>query len=171
MSANALVFAVWLVTFCIRYSQAKCILVAAICVFLSVCLSCTAFIHYCTHPDVTLGNSRGCTVGRICNRCSGFVAMATNMPNGKCQRVLLVIGLCSFHTHMQSDWDHFFEYICTCYTLNYAIDVAAASSMPVYVIAGKSHWRAAFNAKKCVNQTCQTHFGLFERPQKCHRLR
>ena len=33
-----------------------------------------------------------CTIGRICNRCTGFIAMTT-APNAKCQRVL-VLALC-----------------------------------------------------------------------------
>ena len=39
-----------------------------------------------------------------------------------------------------------------------------------HIFAGRSRWSAAFNAEKCVNPTCQTRFGLLERPQKCHRL-
>jgi len=48
---------------------------------LCVCLSIIAFPHYCTDPDVSWGNGRGCplvvTIWRICNRCTGFVAMTT----------------------------------------------------------------------------------------------
>ena len=47
-------------------------------------------------PGCNLGNGRGalwlCTIGRICNRCTGFVAMTT-APNAKCQRVL-ILTLC-----------------------------------------------------------------------------
>ena len=54
---------------------------ARLCVCLSVCLSAAARPHYCTDPDVTWGNGRGCpqlcTIGRICNRCTGCVAMTT----------------------------------------------------------------------------------------------
>jgi len=50
-------------------------------VCVSVCLSVAAFPHYCMDPDVTWGNGRGalslCTIGRICNRCTGFVAITT----------------------------------------------------------------------------------------------
>jgi len=42
-----------LITFCIRRSQGKCVLVTAVCV--SVCLSLAAFPHYCMDPDVTWG--------------------------------------------------------------------------------------------------------------------
>jgi len=39
------------------------------------------FTHYCTDPDVTWGNGRGalqlCNIGRIGNRCMGFVAVTT----------------------------------------------------------------------------------------------
>jgi len=31
-----------------------------------------------------------CTVGHICNRCAGFVAITTK-PNAKCQRVLVLV--------------------------------------------------------------------------------
>jgi len=49
----------------------------------SVCLSLPAAVclRYCTDPDVTLGVVGDapwlCTIGRICNRCMGCVAMAT----------------------------------------------------------------------------------------------
>ena len=36
----------------------KCILITATCV--SGCLSLATFPHYCTDPDVTWGNGRGC---------------------------------------------------------------------------------------------------------------
>ena len=48
----------------------------------SVCV-CPAlhFLRYFTDLDVTLGNGKGCPLvvhfGQICNRCTGFVAMAT----------------------------------------------------------------------------------------------
>jgi len=55
-------------------------------VCLSVCLSLAAFPHYCTDPDVTWRNSRGyawlCTIGRTCNRCTGFVATTTQRRSG-----------------------------------------------------------------------------------------
>ena len=40
-------------------SQAKCTVTTAVCVCLSVYLSLAAFPHYCTDPDVTMGNARG----------------------------------------------------------------------------------------------------------------
>ena len=40
-----------------HYSQAKCIVLTAVCV--CVCLYLAAY-HYCTDTDVTLGNGRGC---------------------------------------------------------------------------------------------------------------
>ena len=42
------------ITFRITHSQAKCIVVTAVCV--RVCLSLATFLHYCTDPDVTLAN-------------------------------------------------------------------------------------------------------------------
>ena len=61
--------------------DAKRILVMRIC--LSVCLSLhvAACRHYCMDPDVTWVNGRGalrlCTIGWICNRCMGFIAVTT----------------------------------------------------------------------------------------------
>ena len=52
------------IPFCIRHSQAKCMLVMAICV--CVCLSHAAFIRYCTHLGVTLKNGRGCCLAVHC---------------------------------------------------------------------------------------------------------
>ena len=54
-----------------------------LCVSPSVFLSIAAFPHYCTDPDVTWWNAKGalwlCTFRRICNRCTGFVAMTTQL--------------------------------------------------------------------------------------------
>jgi len=62
-----------------RIAEAKCVVATAVCV--SVCLSLAPFPHYCTDRGVTWGNRRGaiwlCTVGRICSRCTGFVAVTT----------------------------------------------------------------------------------------------
>ena len=73
--------------------DAKCILVSVYC---PVCLSLTAFPHYCTDPDVTwetVGAPHLCTIGRkICNQCTGFVAKTT-CSNAKCQQ-LLVLHVC-----------------------------------------------------------------------------
>ena len=50
-------------------------------VCLCTCLSLAACPHYCTDPDVTWGMVGGalqlCAIGRICNWCTGFVAMTT----------------------------------------------------------------------------------------------
>jgi len=58
-----------------------------------VCVSVpriTACLHYCTDPDVTWGSGRGalllCTIGRICNRCTGLL-LWQHSANAKCQRV------------------------------------------------------------------------------------
>jgi len=51
---------VLIVTFCIRHSQAKCILVAPMPIYVSVCVSLAAFPHYCMYQDVAWGNGRGC---------------------------------------------------------------------------------------------------------------
>jgi len=48
-------------------------------VCLSVCLSHAAFPHCCTYPGISWWNGRGalllCTIRRVCNRCTGFIAM------------------------------------------------------------------------------------------------
>jgi len=67
--------------------DAKCIVVTRVCV--SVCLFAAACLHYCTDPDVTWGSGRECslcTIGRICNRCTGCIAMATLEMRGSAQR-------------------------------------------------------------------------------------
>ena len=55
-----------------------------VCVCVCVCPRPHA-IHYCTDPDVTWGSGRGCTVGQICNRCTGCIAMATLEIRGRVQ--------------------------------------------------------------------------------------
>ena len=57
-NANA-VLGLALITFRIKHSQARCIVMTAVCVSVCVCLSLASFIHYCTGPDVTLRNGRG----------------------------------------------------------------------------------------------------------------
>jgi len=42
---------------------------------LCVCLSVCPLPH--SHTTVTRGNGRRCPIGRICNRCMGFIAMTT----------------------------------------------------------------------------------------------
>jgi len=48
-------------------------------VHLCACLSLAAFPQYCTDLDVSWGMEGGalwlCTIGRSCNRCTGFVAI------------------------------------------------------------------------------------------------
>jgi len=39
---------------------------ARLCVYVSVCLSAAACLHYCTDPDVTWGSGRGCPVVVYC---------------------------------------------------------------------------------------------------------
>ena len=78
-----------------RVDEAKCIVVTRVC--LCVCLSATACLQYCTHPDVTWG-----TVGAppSCASLGGFAIRARvallrqHSANAKCQRVLvLALGL------------------------------------------------------------------------------
>jgi len=68
--------------FCVKRSRGKMYIGhGRLRVCVSVCLSLAAFPHYCTDPDLTWGNSRGCPLvvhcWVICNRCTGFVAMTT----------------------------------------------------------------------------------------------
>ena len=52
---------------------------------LSVCLSAATRAHYCTDPDVTWVCGRDCplvcTIGRIYNRCTGFVAVPPKLES------------------------------------------------------------------------------------------
>ena len=56
------------VTFRIRRNQTKCILAMVVCMYVcvsvnvSVCPSLSTLLHYCTDPDVTLGNGTECPV-------------------------------------------------------------------------------------------------------------
>jgi len=68
--------------FCVKCSRGKMhIGRGRLRVCVCVCLSLAAYQHYCTDPDLTWGNSRGCLLvvhcWAICNRCTGFVAMTT----------------------------------------------------------------------------------------------
>jgi len=76
-------------------AETKCILATAVCV--SVCLSIAAFPHYCTDPDVTLGNGRGCCLvvyyWTNLQSVHGFRCYDNMALNAKCQRVL-VLALC-----------------------------------------------------------------------------
>jgi len=64
---------------------------------LSVCLSLTPYTHYCTDPDVTWRNGRGCPLvmhyRADLQSVHGFRCYDNIAPNAKCQRVL-VLALC-----------------------------------------------------------------------------
>jgi len=66
---------------------------------LCVCLSLAAFPHYCTDPDVSWGNGRGCPLvvhhWADLQSVHGFRCYDNIAPNAKCQRVL-VLALCLF---------------------------------------------------------------------------
>ena len=76
-------------------TEAKCILVTAVC----VCLSLAAFPHYCTDPCVSWRNDRGCPLvvqyWAHFPSVYGFRCYDNIAPNGKCHRVL-VLSLCLF---------------------------------------------------------------------------
>ena len=67
------------------------------CICRCVCLSVAAFSHYCTDPDLTWGNGRGCLL--VVHYCAnlqsviGFRCYDNIAPNAKCQRVL-VLAVC-----------------------------------------------------------------------------
>jgi len=79
----------------------QCILVMHACVCLSLCLcvglSLTTFPHYCTDPDVTWGNCRGCPLvvhyWVDLQSVRGFHCYDNMVPKAKCQWVL-VLALC-----------------------------------------------------------------------------
>ena len=69
-----------------------------VCVCLCVCLSVPAtFPHYCTDPEVSWANFRGCPLvvhhWADLQSVHGFRCYDNIAPNAKCQRVL-VLGLC-----------------------------------------------------------------------------
>ena len=101
-----------LITFRIRHSQAKCFFGHR---HVCVCLSRARFLHYCTHPDVTLGNGRECPlvvyywadlqlVHRF--RCHDNRCLMWNVSECRCTRCL--VGFC--FTHLKT----FFWSFCTC---------------------------------------------------------
>jgi len=63
-----------------------------LCVCVSVCLSLTAFLHYCMDPDVSSGNGRGCPLvvhyWTDFQSVQGFRYYDNMAPNAKCHRVL-----------------------------------------------------------------------------------
>jgi len=68
-----------------------------VCLF--VCLSLSAFPHYCMDPDVSWGNGRGCHLvvqyWADLESLHGFRCYDNIVPNAKCQQVL-VLTLCLF---------------------------------------------------------------------------
>jgi len=77
-------------------NDAKGIVATAVCVSVCVCLSVWLFLaacpHYCTGPDVTWGNGRGCLLVvqywadlQLVHEFCWYDSIA---PNAKCQRVL-----------------------------------------------------------------------------------
>ena len=94
----------FIITFRVSVDDAKCIVVTRICVSVcvtvcvSVYLSAAACPHYCTDPDVTLENGRGCplfvhywvdlqSVHGL--RCYGYITRTRNVS-----KYMLVLALC-----------------------------------------------------------------------------
>jgi len=82
------------VAICLPHSMCRCLAVFVYClhftwvvddakriVIMRVCLSAAACLHYCTDPGVTWGVVEDapylCSIGRICNQCTGCIAMTT----------------------------------------------------------------------------------------------
>jgi len=61
----------------------------------AVCLSLAAFPHYCTHPDITWGNGRGCSLvvqyWADMQSVHGLPCYDNIAPNVNCQRVLVLV--------------------------------------------------------------------------------
>jgi len=75
---------------------------------LCVCLSLNTFPHYCTGPDVSWGNGRGCPVvvhyWADLQSVHGFRCYDNILPNVKCQRVL-PLALCLVNFSVRNpDW-------------------------------------------------------------------
>ena len=80
-----------IVTFHVKHSRGEVYIGhGRLFVCLSMCLSLSAFPHYCTDPDVTWGNGRGCplVVHYWVHRFHIYDSIA---PNAKCQRVLVLV--------------------------------------------------------------------------------
>jgi len=87
------VLTLYVTTFRVRHSRGETYSAdSSLC--LCVCLSLAAFPHYCTDPDVTWGNGRGCSVVVHCwadlQSVHGFHCFDNVAPNAKCQRVLVL---------------------------------------------------------------------------------
>jgi len=71
----------------------KCVVVTAVCV--SVCLSIATLPHYCTNPDVSWENGRGCPLvvhyWADLQSVHGFRCYDHIAPNAKCQQVLVLL--------------------------------------------------------------------------------
>ena len=80
-------------------AEAKCVVVTA--VYVCVCLSLAAFQHYCTDPDVSWQNGRGCPVVLQywvdLQSVHGFCCYGNIAPNAECQLVL-VFAVCLVNT-------------------------------------------------------------------------
>jgi len=88
-------------------ADAKCILITAVC----VCVSLAAFSHYCADPGVSSGNGRGFPLvvhyWAGLQSVHGFCCYDNTAPNAQCQRVLLLalrlVGYCSTDSGLQQN--------------------------------------------------------------------
>ena len=108
-------------------------------VCVSVCvsnMSLAAYPHYCTDPDVTWGIVGGalqlCTIGRICNRCTGFVAMTTQHRTRNVSECS-VLALCLVPYVMLSAVAHTCSYSHIATEENSTTTAAAAAARRLYM--------------------------------------
>ena len=109
----------------------------------SVCLSLTAFPHYCTVPDVTWGNGRGapylCTVGRIYKsvhgfRCDDNIARMRNV--NEC-----LYSLCAWLWSPYGIWgDHYI------FILSFVLLSSSSSIFFPHLISAVAEWMSAILA-------------------------
>jgi len=94
ITINTIVFIVVVVTFRVKRSRGEMFCSHAC---LSVCLSLAAFPHYCTDPDITWKNGRGCPLlvddWADLQSVHGFRCYSSIVPNAKCQR-MRVLAVC-----------------------------------------------------------------------------
>ena len=85
-----------------------------------LCLSFTAYPHYCMDPDVTWGNGRGCPLVLHCwadlQLVHGFHCYGNITLNVKCKRVLvLTLCLVDFDCPSDNHYCHRLHYMLQCF--------------------------------------------------------
>jgi len=133
-------------------AEAKCVVVTA--VYVCVCLSLAAFQHYCTDPDVSWQNGRGCPVVLQywvdLQSVHGFCCYGNIAPNAECQLVL-VFAVCLVNTgaseeNLWEKWCRIYISCCCCRMLHVRCDVSHISvshthRRPSPLTSVSKHWR------------------------------